>query len=157
MARRSATNQRYQKHGAPTGKTRKSAAAAKPKRDAGAPSASGSGKQSISKDRKEAARKAWASPGTLEFTKLRRLWWGAFGAAVALLVVSLLINQKVPNSPVSVALSWASLGLLGIGFYLDIRKIRPIRDAAHDAALNPGAAKKPAEKPAEESPTDDQS
>jgi hypothetical protein len=158
VARRSPTNARYQKHGLPEGKTRKSAAAAKPKRSSGSPAAKPSaGKSEYSKERKEAAMAAWRSPADPEYRRWRTIWWGIFGAAIVMLGASLVANMYFKSIQASSLLSWASLGLLGIGFFLDLRKIRPIREAASDAVLNPKRASRDAEKPVETDDTTDQS
>jgi hypothetical protein len=135
MSRRSVVNPRYQKHGAPGGKTRKSAAAAKPKRASGTPPKQGDDKKHVHSERKEAAQNAWRNPGTAEFAKWRRVWYAVFGVAVALLAGSFATNYFHVDQRVGASLSWVSLLFLAAAFYVDFKKVRPIRTAAYDAAM----------------------
>lgn len=97
---------------------------------------------------------AWRSPADPEYRRWRTIWWGVFGAAIVMLSGSLVANMYFKNIQASSLLSWASLGLLGIGFFLDLRKIRPMREAASDAVLNPKGASRDAKKAAAKAEAD---
>ena len=80
MARRSPNNARYQKYTGPEGKTRKSAAAAKPKkRRAPGQVERRRSRRSSSKSRSAPRRSAMRNPDTPEFNACRRSWWIALG------------------------------------------------------------------------------
>ncbi len=76
-------NQRYQKQGLPAGKTRRSAASAKPKRSVGtAPVKAKSSKPASAK------QSYVMHPPTPEYTLWRRIWWVLLGVAIALTTAS---------------------------------------------------------------------
>lgn len=159
MSRRSPTNARYQKYQEPAGKTRKSAAAAKPSRKPVNPNAPSPKESGTSKSRMP------IDPQTPEFKALRKSWAIALVAATVLVLISLgarLIGQ--PGGFLGTQLTLGSikttylglissvtLGLgyacLGYGLYLDFYKIRPLR-------LAYAKAQKLAEKPAKPSKKD---
>lgn len=127
MARRSATNERYGKHTAPSGKTRKSAAAAKPKRANAGPSSSSKSSKSSASGAKKREPLVY-HPDTPEYKKWRRIWWGCLGAAIVLTTVSWFIMRGGPQ--------YQTIGtvLLGLGYasiaaalYLDWTKLRKLR------------------------------
>jgi len=147
MARRSPMNNRYQKGTTPKGVARKSAASAKPKRAAGdGPISSADAK----KGRRGRAKAAAASngqkkgntflremPDTPEYKQQRRIWWYCLGAAFILLIASLAIGQEFVYSALglSAATATTSIGfpmtimamfLVGLAWYIDLRKIRPM-------------------------------
>jgi hypothetical protein len=81
VAKRSPLNERYGKHTAPAGKTRKSAAAAKPKRARAEGSAASWSKKKPPAGRRE---RLALHPPTPEYRKWRRIWWGLLGSAMVL-------------------------------------------------------------------------
>ena len=144
MARRSPTNARYQKFQEPPGKTRKSAAAAKPSRKAtGAPA-------TVSKSTTATGRKtSRLDPQTPEFKALRKQWWILLLTGVVLVTVSwgvryidkpggilgtghLVIGSF--DAPYAGLLASVTLGLayacIFYALYLDFAKMRPMRAAA---------------------------
>lgn len=148
MARRSATNARYQKFQEPPGQTRKSAASAKPKRSAG-------GASSASKPSKSTAafgrRAMMVNPTTPEFKRLRRTWWILLLVGLVLTTASWAVREYLP---VTWALQ-ASYAVLGLAYaaifyalFLDWTKMRPMRQAAFKAGASKPAkgSHKPADK-----------
>ncbi len=131
MARRNPLNERYGKHTAPPGKTRKSASSAKPKRSAGA--SSGTGKGSSSKSSAAVARKRRPrliiNPPTPEFKLWRRIWWAFLVLAMVLSTAAFFMWR---NENLRTAGNW----VLGIGYAMifvalgiDWLKLRPMRSA----------------------------
>jgi len=126
MARRSATNERYQKYTGPAGKTRKSAAQAKPKRATGSP---GKPSKSNKSSKSSAAREPLIiNPPTAEYRRWRKIWWILLIAALVLTGGSWLIRVYVPGME---ALAGIALGL-GYGsifaaLYIDWTKLRRLR------------------------------
>ncbi|HET6351047.1 MAG TPA: hypothetical protein VFG89_02805 [Coriobacteriia bacterium] len=121
MARRSPMNERYQKNTAPSGKTRKSAASAKPKRGGSAPAAKSPAKK---------ARPApvLVNPPTPEFKRLRKIWWvllitsavitfGSWGAR------AYLHSELLANIALGVGYAF-----IGGALWLDMTKIRKMRN-----------------------------
>jgi hypothetical protein len=139
MGQRSPHNARYQKYTKPEGKTRRSAASAKPKRDLGK-TTSDSGKSSSSKG---SGRSSYAVPMTPEYRKWRNVWWASLGAsAVSALLYVLISKQPVPQGA-KVGLLVVCYVFLGIGMYVDWRRVRPARHAAmHGGAQLAAPAKK---------------
>ncbi len=134
MGQRSPHNARYQKYTKPEGKTRRSAASVKPKRDAGTGSGSSSSKSSGKKG--SSARSRYAVPMTPEYRKWRNMWWGALGASATCAILYLVVNSKAVRGAIGPA-PGLKFGLLivcyiflGIGMYVDWKKVRPARDAA---------------------------
>lgn len=124
MARRSATNERYQKFTGPAGKTRKSAAAAKPKR-----ASSSSGSKKSSKPSASAKRGPLImNPPTAEYRRWRRIWWILLIVALVLTGGSWLVRVNIPS------LTTLSGAALGVGYasifaalYIDWTKLRRLR------------------------------
>jgi hypothetical protein len=133
MARRSPLNERYQKYTGPEGKTRKSAAAAKPKRASASGPSSSASKSSGSKA--SAARAAVVE--TPEYQAARKLWWWLLGAGLVSTAASWLLRQYVhatwatPVSAVFLALAYA---MIFYALYIDWTRLRPQRKAAADRA-----------------------
>ena len=158
MARRSASNPRYQKDHEPAGQTRKSAAAAKPKRDSSS-APTKSGKKSSSKSAKSSStakrRPLMVNPTTPEFKRLRSIWWGLLVAGLVLTTISwamrtyLVASWAITASNVVLGLAYAAIFY---ALYLDWTKMRPMRQVAYQT----GATTKPAkaEKPAKSDTTD---
>ncbi len=126
MAQRSPHNPRYQKHTKPEGKTRRSAASAKPKRSVGATASASSSK---SGSRSASARSQYAVPMTPEYRKWRNVWWGALGISAAC-AIGYLLARRYFNPAIGLGVLVACYVFLGIAFYVDWRKVRPAREAA---------------------------
>lgn len=143
MARRSPTNARYQKFQEPAGKTRKSAAAAKPSRKSADPSAAKA--KSGSSAKRGAAR---MDPQTPEFKALRTRWWMLLLGGVVLVTLSwgvryldkpgtwlgtkvITLGQFNLSPAGMVAAITLGLAYAGIFYalYLDFAKMRPMRQA----------------------------
>lgn len=137
MARRSAMNARYQKNTAPAGKTRRSASAAKPKREAGTQGASSKAK---AKAKRPGFRKAMASvPSTPEMRRWRWVWIGLI--VLALIIAALMAFVPAVRSKYLYAGSVLYVAALGGAVYVDftiIRKLRLAAVAAQKAAKKKG-------------------
>jgi hypothetical protein len=136
MAKRSPMNKRYQKD-TQVGSTRKSAAAAKPKRSAGDGS-SGSTKKSSS-----AKRTSASSRGRVELPpELKRLQKISFGMLGGAVVLSLLYLWKGPQLGIagSVVLGVA-YALMFSALYIDFAKIRPYMKAMQQRGSGPKSTK----------------
>ncbi len=144
MARRSPLNARYQKNQEPPGKTRKSAASAKPAR------AVGSSASTSTASKGKAAKKPSAASAvfrqnlqTPEYKKIHKRWWISLGAGVALVAVSWLVRAYTSFTyaeAVSMGALVLSYAAIFYALYLDFTKIRPMRQEAEKAAK---AAKHP--------------
>jgi len=155
VARRSASNARYQKYQEPAGQTRKSAAAAKPTRSSSsAPAKKASGKSA--KGSSSAARRAvMVNPTTPEFKRIRKIWWGLLLGGLILTTVSWAVRAYVQASW-AMTLSNVILGMayaaIFYALYLDWTKMRPMRQAAYKSAKNGKPEKTaPPEKPSAKS------
>jgi hypothetical protein len=144
VSKRAPTNARYQKYQEPPGKTRKSAAAAKPSRKAAGAS------PTASKPKAPAGRRAARiDPQTPEFQALRKQWWMLLIGGVVLVTASWAVRYvDKPGSAIhdasltlgSFSMSYAGLlssVMLGLAYacifyalYLDFAKMRPMRLAA---------------------------
>jgi hypothetical protein len=118
VAQRSPHNPRYQKD-SKVGKTRKSAAAAKPKR--------GAGERGPSPDKgKDGKKSRMEVVSTPEIKALRKRWWIFMGIALASATMLL-----VPLVQESRALTSVAMGAWGASFatavYIDWVKIRKLR------------------------------
>ncbi|GEM_PF-1198064 len=121
MARRNPGNPRYQK-GVDVGKTRRSAASAKPKRAAGDSSA-----DSSKKSRKKKRKGLFAPvPATPEYRRWRRIWLGVLAGAI---VFSLLAwwRQQTPVGNVALVVAYACIFT---AFYIDFFRLRRLRKSA---------------------------
>jgi hypothetical protein len=141
MARRSISNDRYRVE--QKGKTRKSASAAKPKREAGV--AAGTTPSKKKPEKKGATR--WGRgpardplpqvPSTPEMKTLRRYWWVLIGAAIVLAVAMIPI-QKLKNTTLdSVMFGFYAAALAG-ALYLEFGPLRKARLAAIAEAKKKG-------------------
>jgi len=152
MARRAPNNPRYQKYTGPEGKTRKSAAAAKPKNASSGTGVKSSGKKSSSTSKSSSKTSALAmrNPDTAEFNAWRRQWWIALVAGLALTAVSYALQRYVTGQWGRTAQA-ATLGMayaaIGYAFYIDWKKMRPLRKEAYELAKSGKAPKPAAEKP----------
>ncbi|MDZ4178068.1 MAG: hypothetical protein U1E29_02360 [Coriobacteriia bacterium] len=124
MSRRSANNQRYQKH-TQLGKTRRSAASAKPKRDKG--SASSSPVKSKGKSAKRARVAMY--PDTPEFKRWRRIWLWLLVAAMVFSISAFVLRDGGPYEagPTGTLTLVAAYTCLFGAFYIDLTKIRRMR------------------------------
>jgi hypothetical protein len=152
MGQRSPHNARYQKYTKPSGKTRRSAASAKPKRDLGKTTA-----ESKSSSKSGSGRGSYAVPVTPEYRKWRNIWWGALGASAGFALMYLALDVVLRKQGVAVPAE-LRVGLLvscyiclGVGMYVDWRKVRPARHAALHGGGQVAAPAKKADKPADTS------
>ncbi|MBA4370286.1 MAG: hypothetical protein C0418_01755 [Coriobacteriaceae bacterium] len=139
MARRSAMNERYRKD-AQIGKTRRSAASAKPKRAAGEVAARGAAKP---KGGGKGARVPFDPP---EARPWRLRWW-VFIALALLSAATAFIPQVRANASLQRASLAIEVGALVAALYIDFFIIRKIRREALAADKSGGkpAAKEPVE------------
>lgn len=151
MARRSASNPRYQKHHEPAGQTRKSAAAAKPSRSSSSAPAKKNGSGKSGKGSSAAKRRPMmVNPTTPEFKRIRSIWWGLLLGGLVLTTISWAMREylqtswAITASNVVLGLAYASIFY---ALYLDWTKMRPMRQAAFKDGATAKPAK-PAEKPA---------
>lgn len=125
MSRRNPMNERYGKYTAPGGKTRKSAASAKPKRSGPGGSAVGSSKGAKSPATKKPRPPMY--PQTPEYRKLRRIWLGLLLVAIVLSIGSWLLwsSERQAGSYVLAA----GYVFIFAAIALDMLKMRPLRNA----------------------------
>ncbi len=154
MTQRNPMNERYQSDER-TGKTRKSAASAKPVSKAGASVrvaggkkqaasrgflsrlSGGGGNAAASKKQQEReARARYYNPDTPEYHRWRRYWWISIVLALSLTALSFVVQIAIPDSAV------ASYVLLGVGYallivaiWIDMGKVRKIRRAYADRMM----------------------
>lgn len=120
MARRNPTNERYMNQ-KPAGTTRKSAAAAKPKRSAGA----SSGSKTKAPAGRAASANAMLHPPTPEYKQLRKIWYVLLGVSMVFATVSWWLwrtNQTL--GLVGMVVGWV---ILGAAVWIDYSKMRPLR------------------------------
>ncbi|HEY3317150.1 MAG TPA: hypothetical protein VGK50_01830 [Coriobacteriia bacterium] len=127
MARRSPMNARYQKNTGPAGKTRRSASAAKPKREAGGQAPAPAKKKGERPSFREALR---GGPSTPEMKKWRRVWAVLIAVAFATALIAAFVPFVKTNRPLAMALIVIYLICLGGAFYVDLRIIRKLRAQA---------------------------
>jgi hypothetical protein len=140
MARRSPLNRRYQKD-TKVGSTRKSAAAAKPKRSSGESPSSGTQK---SKGRSSSARPSSRIQLPPEIKKLQRISFGMLGVAVALSILYLL-KFRTPSTAGYVIIGVA-YALMFVALFIDFTRVRPTIKAIQKGKAPPqprSAAGKP--------------
>jgi hypothetical protein len=125
MGRRSPSNERYQKFTSPAGKTRKSAAAAKPKRAASSPGKSSSA--SKKKVTTKGGRPAYLHPSTPEYKRLRLIWWGFLGGAMALSTASWFLWKSESLRTYGNIVLTIAYASIAIAIYIDWAKLRPLR------------------------------
>lgn len=149
MTQRNPMNSRYQSD-EKLGKTRKSAAAAKPSTKAAATVCVAPPKTKKEKRAEEAARArkirarqlpqqrdAQFNVPTPEYKRVRRLWWIVLITAIVLVTVSFLLT-KVPGVPVelSTVILVIAYAFIIYAIYLDVGKTRKLRRAYQAAVLN---------------------
>lgn len=150
MSQRNPMNERYTSDER-TGKTRKSAAAAKPKAQAAASvvvKKAGKTPQERKKQRKaeqKAERKKaqaqqreldrkYYTPDTDRYRKLRKLWWVLLVCAILCTLVSFFFRANLPEG-LSMAILLAAYAFIIAAFYIDFAKIRKERMAYQDRML----------------------
>lgn len=138
MARRNPMNPRYAKHTAPSGTTRKSAAAAKPKRSAGESPVSKKGSSSS-----KPARSTMLHPPTPEYKKLRRVWWGLLVGAMAFSTLSWWLWQDETWRAYGNYVLVAAYACLAFAIWLDFARLRPLRLKYNATGGKPDKAEKP--------------
>jgi hypothetical protein len=153
VSRRSPSNERYQKFTEPAGKTRKSAAAAKPVRKEGGASTTKSKSKSSSGS---GTSKGYSEPDTVEYRYWKKLWWISLGIGLALVAVSFLIQYVIKaTGPLRIA-GVICIGLAYVAiiaaFLIDWQRMRPMRTGTWVAPKPKPKPAKLAEKPA--APTD---
>ncbi|HET6498697.1 MAG TPA: hypothetical protein VFH17_06585 [Coriobacteriia bacterium] len=130
MARRSASNPRYQK-GAEVGRTRRSAASAKPKRGAG------DSVEASAARKKKRSRPRLLSPVPADpvYRRWRRIWLGLLLAALVFSAAAWWATtheSETVRTAGNVVLALA-YGCIFTGFFIDFTKLRRMRRAAVEA------------------------
>jgi hypothetical protein len=143
MSQRSPYNDRYKVE--QKGKTRKSASAAKPKRDIAdltpaSESKLAKRKKSIwrraSSQSKPAPAPTFVMPP--EMQRLRRIWWVLWTLSLAI-AVGILFLQQTPSLRAFAPVGWAAwAAAMGATFYLEFFPLRKMRLAAIEAAKQGG-------------------
>lgn len=139
------------------GKTRKSAAASKPKREAGVAASSAPSKKKPTKKsmwrRRPASGPVAPQVQSPEMKKLRRLWWILWGSSLGVALIAVFIGQLAKTNPSNPALGIVYTVLLGVWaasfagvIYLELGPIRKARRAALEAAKLPKGKKEKAAK-----------
>ena len=139
MTQRSANNERYREENR-GGKTRKSAASAKPAAERAAtvrtpgPKTKKQKKQEArERERKQEQKYAAATPDSKviedlpEYKKLRKIWWVCLMAAILLIIVSVYATFNEALSFIYVPTLIAGYVFVIIAFYIDFGKIRKLR------------------------------
>lgn len=155
VTQRSPYNDRYKVD--QKGKTRRSASAAKPKRDVADLTPRPDGKPAARKSRWRRAAASVQPTQTFvmtpEMRKLRRVWWVLWTLSLVI-ALGILYAQRNPAFAVYVPFGWG-LWLLTIGatFYLEFFPLRRLRLAAVDAAKQGKGGKSKAERKPPAAPT----
>jgi len=147
MTTRSPNNPRYQKDAELEGKSRRSAASAKPKMKAAATVTTASEPTTRAEKRKaRAARRAesrkdeqrmdsMGTPTDPKYKYWRRWWWVLLIAAIATTAISWIVRVQFGSDGVPLTLSYIMLGLayafIIAAIVVDFKMIRPIRKAWH--------------------------
>ena len=164
MSQRNPMNERYTSDER-IGKTRKSAAAAKPKSQAAASvtvkkaNKTPQERKAARKAEQKAARKKaqaqqreldrkYYTPDTDRYRKLRKLWWLLLVCAILCTVCSFFFRADLPEG-VSMAVLLAAYAFIIAAFYVDFAKIRKERMAYQDRMLALEEQQKREEKAAE--------
>ena len=123
MARRNPMNERYGKHTAPAGKTRKSAASAKPKRAiADAPSAKKRPAPAASK-----RSRIVMNPSTPEFKKWRRVLWAFLILAMVVSTAAYFMWREESLRVWGNYVLGAGYAMIFVALGIDWLKLRPMR------------------------------
>lgn len=116
-------NERYGKHTAPAGKTRRSAASAKPKRAiADAPSAKKSPTTTAAK-----RSRIVMNPSTPEFKKWRRVWWAFLILAMVLSTAAYFMWRDESLRSWGNYVLGAGYAMIFVALGIDWLKLRPMR------------------------------
>lgn len=137
-------NERYGKHTAPSGKTRKSAAAAKPKRKAGTEAEKSGSKRPKSAASKKRER-IIINPPTPEFKKWRRIWWVFLALAIVLSTAAYFMWRDESLRALGNWVLGTGYAMIAVALGIDWIKLRPLRRAWLEAG-GPDAAPKDDEK-----------
>lgn len=138
-------NERYGKHTAPAGKTRKSAASAKPKR---AISSGTSGSASKAKPAASRGPRVSIHPPTPEYKRWRTIWWVLLGSAIVLSTLAWWLWQDDAQRSVGNWVLGAGYAMIFAAIFVDWSKMRPLRkEWAASGGKLPKAEKPEAEKP----------
>lgn len=121
MARRSASNQRYQKDA--LGSSRRSAASAKPKRGVGQSAEEAERRRLGRKGRKARAKIQW-NPDTPEFKLWRKVWLVLLVSAMVSSGGAFLLREMAPWGTIALVVAYSCL--FG-AFFVDLTKIRKMR------------------------------
>jgi len=161
MSQRSPMNDRYKTE--QKGKTRRSASAAKPKRDVADLAPASSAKAPAKKKGLFSARGSSRPSAPMltspRLTQLRRIWWILWVLALAVAIVILWLQQAGPALQFLVPFGWAVWAVaMGGAFYIEFLPIRKERAALIEAAKKGGKASKKdrPEPPAPEPPSSDE-
>lgn len=153
MSRRNPMNERYGKHTAPGGKTRRSAASAKPKRA----EATGVGKKTSASKKPSAFKgaqvKSSASnkrpivihPDTAEYRRWRRIWWVLLVLPLVITLVSYPLMRE--NRPLAYGMLGVAYACMAAALYIDFSKLRKIRQEWAERGGDSKKQGKNAEKP----------
>ncbi|WP_206214548.1 hypothetical protein [Adlercreutzia sp. ZJ242] len=159
MTQRNPMNERYTSDERP-GKTRKSAASAKPKTQAAASvivKTTEKTPQQKKAERKAERKKAQAEqraldrkyykPDTKRYKTLRLWWWVTLIGAIACTAVSFLGRELMPDA-VALGVLFAAYALIIIAFYIDMSPIRKERRAYQERMIIEEEKQKKAERAA---------
>lgn len=139
MTQRNPLNDRYQVDER-QGKTRKSAASAKPKTKAAASvriqpaqktKQQKKAEQKASRSKRSDLDRKYYNPPTAQYKRLRKMWWGLLIGAVIMTAASWLARSVLPEAVGYVTLAIAYGCIIG-ALYLDFSKIRKVRRAYQD-------------------------
>ena len=141
MSQRNPMNERYNDENR-KGKTRKSAASAKPSSTRAAtvhtppPKTKKQKKaEARERERKQEQQMRAATPDSMrvenlpEYKKLRRIWWGCLIGAIVLIVISFLSTRSEALSVLYIPCLVLGYALVIAAFYIDFGKIRKLRKA----------------------------
>lgn len=139
MTQRNPMNERYNDENR-SGKTRKSAASAKPSSARAAtvhtpPPKTKKQKKAEARERERKQEEKWATPAIdnksfeqlPEYKKLRRIWWGLLIGAILLIAISFLSTRNDDFSFLYIPCLVLGYALVIGAFYIDFGKIRKLR------------------------------
>lgn len=132
-------NERYGKYTAPGGKTRKSAASAKPKRAAGANAPSSPKKAEPSASKKRVS--PIIHPTTPEYRRWRIVWWSLLGGAILFSTLAWWLWQDEARRSLGNWVLGAGYAMIFAAIGVDWLKLRTLRQAWIAAGGEAGAAK----------------
>lgn len=152
MTTRNPMNERYTSDEVRKGKTRKSAASAKPATKAAASvyiepakkqpqkkgffqKLAGGGQNEAGKKQVEpqgTTRADYFNPPTQEYKRLRRIWWALLVVAIAFTALSFVLNSMDLQGPLPIVVLVIAYGSIIAALYLDFVKIRKVRQKYAD-------------------------